>query len=88
MLLTLLGNVGLGLVWGWLIGSASRGTHQRPVWTSVVLSGATLLFCLASFLFSGWRAVIALLVAAGLALFVHLLWQRTIHDRFGPSART
>jgi membrane protein implicated in regulation of membrane protease activity len=83
MLITMLGSIGLGLVWGWLMGSlSSRG--RRLLRNGLALSTATFIFAIEVFLLAGWRAVALFLGAAASALLLHVLWRRELRRRFGP----
>lgn len=81
MLLTVLGNIGVGLVWGWLIGMFERGPHNRTFVNRLVLGASLLLATSGAFLLSGWLAVALLPGAAGLALLTHHIWQRSFQYR-------
>jgi hypothetical protein len=83
MLITMLGSIGLGLVWGWLMGSLS-GRGRRLLLNGLALSTATLVFAIEVFLLAGWRALVIFLGAAASALFLRVLWRRELRKRFGP----
>jgi biotin transporter BioY len=83
MLITMLGSIGLGLVWGWLMGSLS-GQSRRPLRNGLALSTATLVFAIEVFLLAGWRALALFLGAVASALLLHVLWRRGLRKRFGP----
>jgi hypothetical protein len=80
-----LGGVGLGLVWGWLLGIAGDGP-RRPLLTGLALTGATLLLALEVLLFTQWIVLAFFLGSTGLAWLLHFLWRRELHRRFGPPA--
>ena len=82
MLITMLGSMGLGLVWGWLMGSLS-GRGGRLLLNGLALSTATLVFAIEVFLLAGWRALALFLVAAASTLLLHVLWRRELRKRFG-----
>jgi biotin transporter BioY len=82
MLITMLGSIGLGLVWGWLMGSLS-GQGRRLLRNGLALSTATLAFAIEVFLLAGWRPLALFLGAAASALFLHVLWRRELCRRFG-----
>lgn len=81
MFITLLGNIGLGLVWGWLIGRLEDSVHR--VLSSVLAVGiSTLLLAAEIYLFSSWRGAFLFLGAVGLAWLLHLGWRRELRQRF------
>lgn len=82
MLITMLGSMGLGLVWGWLMGSLG-GRGGRLLLNGLALSTATLVFAIEVFLLAGWRALAPFLGAAAFALLLHVLWRRKLRKRFG-----
>lgn len=82
MLITMLGSMGLGLVWGWLMGGLS-GRGGRLLLNGLALSTATLVFAIEVFLLAGWRALAPFLGAAAFALLLHVLWRRDLRKRFG-----
>jgi hypothetical protein len=82
MLITTLGSIGLGLVWGWLMGSFS-GRSGRLLRNGLVLSATTLAFAAEVFLLAGWQAVAFFLGATAFALLSHVLWRRDLRRRFG-----
>jgi hypothetical protein len=80
-LLSVLGNVGIGLVIGWLIGHFSRGPHSSRLRDSILLASAFLLVCLESFFFTDWTGVVSLVCTTGVTLLTHLIWQHTMNQR-------
>ena len=82
MLITTLGSIGLGLVWGWLMGSLS-GRGGRLLLNGLALSTATLVIAIEVFLLAGWRALTPFLGAAAFTLLLHVLWRRELRKRFG-----
>jgi len=82
MLITTVGSMGLGLVWGWLMGSLS-GRGGRLLRNGLALSAATLAFAAEVILLAGWQAVAFFLGATALALLSCVLWRRDLRRRFG-----
>jgi hypothetical protein len=70
-----LGAVGLGAVWGWILGFWNGWGRGRRVWLNATVSAlATLPLAALSQVFGGWRGVLAFAIAAVLALIFHLAW--------------
>ncbi|HPL21098.1 MAG TPA: hypothetical protein PLY74_08955, partial [Methanothrix soehngenii] len=81
MLISLLGYMGIGLIWGWWIGSLS-GKITRPLFDGIAAGAATLMFALWAFYLSGMWAPVLFFCAGGLTLYLHLAWRRELIDRF------
>lgn len=77
------GGVGLGLMWGWLIGIVGN-RPRRPLLAGLALTGATLLLALEVLLLTQWIVLALFLGATGLAWVLHILWRRELLRRFGP----
>jgi hypothetical protein len=86
MLTTLLGSIGFGLVWGWLLGMLDR-TPLRAV-TSAWASAATLLLGAVVYFFARSPGTIFFLGVAILTLLLHLGWRRHLSRRFSPLNET
>src|ERR1700687_160080 len=80
MFLTVPGAIGVGLVWGWLMGN-SGAVARRPALNAVVLSSSTLLVSIEIVWLAGWWSSVFFLAGALFALLVHLEWRRELHDR-------
>jgi len=76
-----LGTIGLGLVWGWLIG---RVVYGQPLRNVPYLIGATLILGAEVLVFIDWRAVLVFFGATGFALLFHSQWRRELREQFGP----
>lgn len=84
MLIVALGTIGLGLVWGWLIGNLQEQV-RKPWRTVLTVGGATLTFAAEVLLLASEVMVVLFIAAAGLALLLHLGWRQDLHNRFvGP----
>ena len=84
MVTTLLGSIGVGLVWGWLlggIGDTARGSLGNVL--SVLI--ATSLLLLEVYWLSSWSGTGISLGALVLSLLLHLGWRRSLRQRFGQS---
>lgn len=81
MLITLLGSIGVGLVWGWLIAGFS-GSGRKPVLNILVLSVATTVILAEVVWLAGWRSAAFFLGAAGIAFLIHRGWKRVLFNRF------
>jgi hypothetical protein len=82
MLITFLGSIGVGLVWGWLIASAPSSV-RKPILNVLLLSVATALILAEVLWLAGWRSAAFVFGAAGIAFLMHRGWRRVLHDRFG-----
>jgi hypothetical protein len=77
----IIGATGIGFVWGWLIGSAVVGT-SKPRLNCYWISGTTIFVALVILLLAGWHASVAFPGAAGITLWLHHRWLRTLRSRF------
>lgn len=84
MLITWLGSVGIGLVWGWLLGSLG-GRVQRPQLIGWATSLATILAAFVVLMFADRRGLWFFLGATALSLLLHLAWRQELRRRFGVS---
>jgi hypothetical protein len=82
MLITLLGSIGVGMVWGWLLAGVS-GSGRKPILNVLLLSVATTLLLAEVLWLAGWRSAVFLLGAAGMAFLIHRCWRRVLYNRFG-----
>jgi hypothetical protein len=71
------GSVGIGLVWGWLIGSLTGRTY-RPVRTFLSIFLVTSAIAAQVMLFLDWIRLLLFLGAALFALFIHIEWRSTL----------
>ena len=79
MVVSALGCVGLGLIWGWLVGNLEGRVH-RPVATGIAISMGTMLMALEVLLFTGWSMTLFFLGAAIFALLLHLGWHQQLRE--------
>lgn len=70
MALPIAGAVGIGLVWGWLLGRRTGGRHLAR--TASVVIGATLLVAGAALLYAGPVGAASFAAAATMAALLHL----------------
>jgi hypothetical protein len=80
-----LGSLGLGFVWGWLLGMYSRSVEGRRLGNWVVLLLATSLLVLLTQRFLEWQEVGVLLIAAGCSAAAHLAWLHSLRQRNYPT---
>jgi hypothetical protein len=81
MLITLLGSIGIGLVWGWLIGPL--GDRPRRKFLNVLtVSAATLSLAGLVYWFAGWQGTVFFLGPMTLAFLLHLGWRQELRRRF------
>lgn len=80
MLLRSLGGIGLGFVWGWLLGLAGRGA-RRPIVTGLFLMAAVLLQAVVVIALAGWAVTAPFVLSCGFAYVMHVLWRRQLSAR-------
>jgi hypothetical protein len=76
-----LGSIGIGLVWGWLIGNFD-GQIPRPVFNGLLISIITSLVAIEIFILVNKMVVMPFIVAVIFALFIHITWRRSLLKRF------
>jgi hypothetical protein len=81
MWITLLGSVGIGLVFGWLIGRFDGSPHRKLI-NTLAVNAATLSIAGLVFWFAGWPGTLFFLAGAILAFLLRLGWQRQLRRRF------
>jgi len=64
---SVLGGVGLGLVWGWLIAMLMRPAPANPLWRALALGLASLLLAAVIYALAGLPATLGLLGASAAA---------------------
>ncbi|HKP38632.1 MAG TPA: hypothetical protein VJT71_17370 [Pyrinomonadaceae bacterium] len=75
------GGIGIGLVWGCLIGGL-KGVPQSN-WRNILsVAVGTVLLGAGIFLIEAWRGLIAFVIAAVLAWLVGFLWRSGLRKRF------
>jgi hypothetical protein len=82
-MLTLLGAIGIGAVWGWLLAMLG-GPRRRRARRVAAVTAATALVGGQVLMLAGWQRACLFLVCAGLALAGHAMWRRTLTLRFQP----
>jgi hypothetical protein len=70
-MIAMLGAVGTGIVWGWVVGPGRRLSARA----AVARAAATLLVAGEVLALSGWLAVPAFVGAAGAGLAAHVWWR-------------
>lgn len=78
-----LGSTGLGLVWGWLIGSL-KGRTYRPYRTVLSVFLATLVISTQVLWFLDWIRLLFFLGVALFAFFIHVEWRRELFHVKNP----
>jgi NhaP-type Na+/H+ or K+/H+ antiporter len=86
-LLVSLGGIGLGLVWGWLLGSL-EGRVSRPLRSVLFLSIATLLLGVEVLVFADVSKVLLFLGSATLSLLLRIGWQHELRRHSQSSKLT
>ena len=79
-----LGELGMGLTWGWLLARFSK-PGARPLTKTLVLTAATLMMAADLFFFSGWPGVAFFVSAAAVAFLLRLGWYRELEKRLHSS---
>lgn len=80
MLIPLLGSLGIGFVWGWVLGYRGRWTGRR-LFHGMFLAAATLLITAEVVVMAGWRAALCFLVGSSLSTLLHFSWQHKLGNR-------
>ncbi len=73
----IIGSIGIGLVWGWLVGTL-EGRVKRSLRGTIGAAASTLAVAVTIYGFEAWRGLAGFLIAAGVALLVHLSWRRSL----------
>jgi len=82
-LITFLGGIGLGIVWGWLLGNFDQ--PQRAPLVVVSLAVASLAMGTTVTWLAHLRTVPPFTIAAVVSLLVHHLWRRELRHRYQDS---
>ena len=82
-LMGMLGSAGLGLVWGWMIGSFSWSV-KRPRRNFLSFFFATVAISAEVVLFSGWVGLSFFTGAALPAFFARIEWRRKLIQSLNP----
>ena len=86
-MITTLGAIGFGLVWGWLLGLYDVKPDRLPA-AVVALSGASVLGAGVTAWLGGFSATAPFSVAALVALFVHTQWRSELRKRYRNSTNS
>jgi hypothetical protein len=82
MVHTILGSVGVGLVWGWLAGGLEgRLRHPLRAFPAIALATSAILVQIGYQV--DWRGAAFLLGAAIFSFLIHVGWRRELRKRFG-----
>jgi hypothetical protein len=73
-----MGAIGIGIVWGWLIGNK----RQRKLPTILSFSAGTLLLTIEVSLFERWKGLVSFLIAGSFAWLLNSLWRGALRMRF------
>jgi hypothetical protein len=79
----ILGSLGIGLVWGW--GMGTLGPFHRPFVGFLALGAATLLLAAEVFLLASWAACGWFAGAVAVGWWLRLAWRRELDRRRGRS---
>jgi hypothetical protein len=71
------GSIGIGFVWGWLVGTL-EGRVQRSLRGTIGAVVSTLAVAVTVYGFESWRGLAAFLLTAGIALLIHTTWRRSL----------
>lgn len=78
--MSVVGGLGIGSVWGWLIGRY-EGKGGQPLLRGGMLAATTGLVASEIWLFLGWVGAVVFIGSAGIALVLRLAWRREIETR-------
>jgi hypothetical protein len=79
-MLSAFGGLGVGFVWGWLIGNRT-GRGPVRLGSTLTLWMSTLVFAAEIFLLTDWLCVALFLAATFFTLESHLLWVSALQSR-------
>lgn len=80
------GGIGMGLVWGWLLVLVWRDAPAKlPFRSAAFLLFATILMGTQQFLFNGGEQVVVFGVTAVIAFSIHLAWRIRLQNQTDPS---
>jgi hypothetical protein len=82
MTISTAGGAGIGLVWGWLIGSL-EGHLSKPLRSAIAVALATVAISVQLLWFRSWQGLALFWVAALFAFLAHIGWRRSLRGRFG-----
>lgn len=83
-MITTLGAIGFGLVWGWLLGLYDVKPDRLPA-AVAALSSASVLGAAVTAWLGGFSATAPFSVATLVALFVHSQWRSELRKRYRNS---
>jgi hypothetical protein len=80
MLISSIGGVAMGLVWGWLVilVGSNRTTARRPIFDILAFGLATLLVGLQYLWLANVNTLIFFAIAAAFAFIIHLAWRHSL----------
>jgi energy-converting hydrogenase Eha subunit E len=80
MLISSIGGVGIGLVWGWLIilVGSNRTAARRPIVNILAFGLATLLVALQLLWLAEVKTLIFFAAAVAFAFIIHLAWRQSL----------
>lgn len=81
-MLNILGSVGFGIVWGWLM-VLIGGRGQPPWWNVLPLVAATGVLGLTIYQFASLTLTLSFAGAAVLASLIHMAWIQELRRRYG-----
>ena len=79
MFITPLGSIGIGLVWGWLIGELLG--HGQKSFSNIVWVGLATSLAAIEILWLARRGFFGFLVATGMSLVINMCWRRHLRTR-------
>lgn len=84
LLIVRLGDLAIGLMWGWLLGQFSEESRRSPV-NLYWLVASSVLTASEIFLFSDGYGLMLFIGAAAVALLLRVAWYQELKKRFGSS---
>ncbi len=82
MILNLMGIIGLGIVWGWYLGTFTGRVHHLS-FTVPALFSASLAVSAYLFWSSRISGLTLLAISVLVAMIIHMLWRRELQKRYG-----
>jgi hypothetical protein len=79
------GSIGIGLVWGWLVGTL-EGRVQRSLRGIVGAIVSTIAVAITIYGFESWSGLALFFLSAGIALLTQLAWRRSLRSRVDTPA--
>ncbi len=83
-MLPIAGGVGIGLVYGWYVGSFEGRFNGFEVTIPAIIAAGMAISLMALWL-SGVFGLVGFIVSTACALSIHVIWRRSLRRRFGST---